>query len=567
MGPRPLTLMIALLCTGISLGGSKQPTLGAVTSADTPVAAGKLFGLNKIVAIQIEIPAQEYQAMQPAMPAGGFGGPPPAPRPKRAGGRASERNLFGVEFPWARGSLTAVGQTRNGVALRYAGNASYMASAAGLKRSFKVELGPVDQPDLNGLRSLNLQSGALDPTKARESLAYALFRDARVPAPRTALAEVTLTVPGKYDKAYLGVYTLVEPVDQAFLNDRFHTDKGVLFKPQGLRGIDFLGDDWEKYQGPYQPQSEPTPAECRRLIEFARLVQRDGDERFQKEIGSYLDVDKFLRFMAVQALVANADGFFTLGYNYYLYLDPASNRFVFIPGEQDLAFANFLMMGIADQLMDMSLAASLQWRQPAGGPVARHQGVFATRIAESSPSSARRCSARSGLLADLAAIESVAQVRCSSVRRPRGRSGRSRPAASDRRAAPPAPDLRTFADEAVGVDRRSARGQERRLSPPVQFRPASRGSAGETNRRPDDRRGCEGAAGVPGHAVRGAAEGRLSRDPGGGTRRRGVCRRGRARIARPQLRAAAGCFAASTTMATARPTASTCSPGWSTRVA
>ena len=92
------------------------------------------------------------------------------------------------------------------------------------------------------------------------------------------------------------------------------------------------------------------------MIEFARLVQRDGDERFKKEIASYLDVDKFLRFMAVQALIANADGFFTLGYNYYLYLDPASNRFVFIPGDQELAFANFLMMGTADQLMDMSLA-------------------------------------------------------------------------------------------------------------------------------------------------------------------------------------------------------------------
>ena len=74
----------------------------------------------------------------------------------------------------------------------------------------------------------------------------------------TALADVTLTVPGRYDKAYLGLYTLVEPVDRAFLSDRFHTDKGVLFKPQGLRGLDFLGDDWEKYKGPYQPQPEAT---------------------------------------------------------------------------------------------------------------------------------------------------------------------------------------------------------------------------------------------------------------------------------------------------------------------
>ena len=111
----------------------------------------------------------------------------------------------------------------------------------------------------HGLHAIQLQSGALDPTKAREALAFALFREAGVPAPRTAMAEVTLTVPGQYDKAYLGLYTLVEPVDRAFLKDRFHTEKGLLVRPQGLRGLDFLGDDWEKYRGPYRPLAEPTP--------------------------------------------------------------------------------------------------------------------------------------------------------------------------------------------------------------------------------------------------------------------------------------------------------------------
>ena len=88
----------------------------------------------------------------------------------------------------------------------------------------------------------------LDSAKRARRLAFALFREAGVPAPRTAMAEVTLTVPGRHDKAYLGLYTLVESVDQVFLKDRFHSDKGLLLKPQGLRGLDFLGDDWEKYR-------------------------------------------------------------------------------------------------------------------------------------------------------------------------------------------------------------------------------------------------------------------------------------------------------------------------------
>src|SRR5262249_17493128 len=114
-------------------------------------------------------------------------------------------------------------------------------------------------------------------------------------------------------------------------------------------------------RGPYRPLAEPTPEQAKRLIAFVRLVQQADDGQFRKEIASYLDIDKFLRFMAVQALIANADGFFTLGYNYSLFLDPGTSRFVFIPGDQELAFANFQMMGSADQLMDMSLV------RPYGG--------------------------------------------------------------------------------------------------------------------------------------------------------------------------------------------------------
>src|SRR5437868_12677515 len=134
-----------------------------------------------------------------------------------------------------------------------------MASSRSAKRSLKVELDHFDEnaAKFHGIRKLNLNCGAMDPTKGREALAFAALRAAGVPAPRTAYAEVTLTVPGKFDREYLGLYTLVENVDRRFLEDRFQTDKGLLMKPFRLRGIDQLGDDWERYKGPYQPQSEP----------------------------------------------------------------------------------------------------------------------------------------------------------------------------------------------------------------------------------------------------------------------------------------------------------------------
>src|SRR5207245_2839475 len=83
--------------------------------------------------------------------------------------------------------------------------ASYLMSARGLKRNFKIELDRyhADQR-YHGLKTINLNAGAMDPTKAREALSFAVFRAAGVPAPRTSYAQVTLTVPGKYDKELLG---------------------------------------------------------------------------------------------------------------------------------------------------------------------------------------------------------------------------------------------------------------------------------------------------------------------------------------------------------------------------
>ena len=342
-------------------------------------------------------------------------------------------------------------------------------------------------------------------------------------------------------------------MDRAFLKDRFHTDKGLLLRPQGLRGLDFLGDDWEKYRGPYRPLAEPTPDEAKRLIEFVRLVQQGDDEQFRKEIASYLDVDKFLRFMAVQAMIANADGFFTLGYNYSLFLDPNTNRFVFIPGDQELSFANFPMMGSADQLMDMSLA------RPYGGENRLADRLLAIKeVREAHQKILKELSStvfrKDRLLADAAAIEGATKAILE--REAAARAERAEPPVGfGPPGAPTAPDLRTFAEKRTGLDRGSDRGQEGRLSAAVQLRAAGREHTAEAGRRQDDRRGRQGPARVQGQPVRGTAEGRLSGDPVGGPGRRGLCGRGRARVARPHARRRPGACAASTTTATARPTA------------
>ncbi|MBX9624286.1 MAG: CotH kinase family protein, partial [Gemmataceae bacterium] len=307
----------------------------------------------------------EYEGLQAkGMPRfGGPGSPPPKSPPPKPGERELHRNTFGVDLPWARGTVTADGVAFPDVGVRYKGNGTFADAARTIKRSFRVDLDKHGgTARYHGLKALNLHCGVTDPAKCREALGYALFNAAGVPAPRTAFAEVRLTVPGKYDNELLGVYTLIEPVDRAFATARFGTDAGLLMKPEGVRDLDDRGDDWAKYKDFFRPNRDATPDEAKRLVGFVRLVAKADDAAFAKEIESYLDVDNYMRFLAVTSLIVNTDSFFALGHNFYLYLHPKTHKLHFVPWDVDRAFANFGIFGSPNRQMDLSLV------KPYSGP-------------------------------------------------------------------------------------------------------------------------------------------------------------------------------------------------------
>src|SRR5262249_12044009 len=164
-----------------------------------------VFGLTKVHQFHLEISAKDFEAMQPARGKSpfGFGGPggkPGGGKPEKPAEKPNNktaethRSAFGMEFPWVHGKLIAQGKTYEDSGIRYKGNASYMMSAGKLKRNFKIELDRYDNTlRYRGLKTITLNSGAADPDRMREALAYAIFNAAGVPAPRTAFVEVTLT--------------------------------------------------------------------------------------------------------------------------------------------------------------------------------------------------------------------------------------------------------------------------------------------------------------------------------------------------------------------------------------
>jgi hypothetical protein len=199
---------------------------------------------------------------------------------------------------------------------------------------------------------LNLTNNAFEPSQLRESLAFAAFRAAGIPAARTAFGEVSLSVPGKFDRQFIGLYTLVEQVDKTFLKRHFGSSKGLLLKPEGIQGLPYLGADWQPYEEFYRPKSEATEAQKQRLIDLTRLINFAADDDFASQIDTLFNLDNFTRYIAVCSAIVNLDSFVGIGHNYYLYLNPADNRWVILPWDLNGTFGALGLAGPIDRQID-----------------------------------------------------------------------------------------------------------------------------------------------------------------------------------------------------------------------
>ena len=237
---------------------------------------------------------------------------------------------FGGYFPWARADIrvddgTSKPEFKN-VGIRYKGNLSFNSTSAAvpLFANFKIKLDLHGTPGTwDGEKTFNLHAGVVDTSKMRDAIAYTIFRAAGVPAPRTAYVELAVSVPGIYQDTPAGLFTLIEDVNKKFVERTLAPGTGLLMKPEGMRGgVQNLGATWSSYVPTYRPDRDATPHEQQRVMEFAQLVNQPDVTQFRARIGDYLDVDQFLRFVAVNAMIVNRDSFLGGSHNFYLYLDP-----------------------------------------------------------------------------------------------------------------------------------------------------------------------------------------------------------------------------------------------------
>jgi spore coat protein CotH len=107
---------------------------------------------------------------------------------------------------------------------------------------------------LHGVKKVFLNNGWSDPTLVREVIAYGICADMGLPAPRASLVDLWV------NDLHLGVYTMAEVIDTAFVRRHFQDDSGNLYKPELVSArLDWTEKDAYKeikMPGMPEPQSQ-----------------------------------------------------------------------------------------------------------------------------------------------------------------------------------------------------------------------------------------------------------------------------------------------------------------------
>ncbi len=287
---------------------------GSVGSSDQgrepeDMGLGKdLFDPDHLIEVAIELEAEEWDQL-------------------RLEGRSLPKSIMhcgdpDFEYTYFETEVTVEGDTLENVGVRKKG---YLGSISLVRPSFKVNFGNfVDNRVYAGIRRMTLNNDRQDPSHTHQCMSYALFRQAGVVAPRCNFAHVTV------NGQDLGFYSHVESIDKRFLARHFDDNDGNLYEVQRADFSDAAIEYFEIKTN----EEDNDRSDLKAVVEALEAE----DEDLLEELEKVIDVDAFLTYWAMEVIVGHWDGATGNANNHFLYHDPTTDKFYFIPWGTDGTF-------------------------------------------------------------------------------------------------------------------------------------------------------------------------------------------------------------------------------------
>ena len=264
--------------------------------------------------------------------------------------QAGGANLnFMTENPvWVTATVEFEDDTWQYVGIRFKGNSSLRSAwtSGNYKLPFKLDFDQfeddypqIDDQRFYGFKQLSLASNFNDDSYLHEKVTADIFREFGVPSAHTAFYEVYLDY-GE-GSTYLGLYTMVEMVEDTVISQQFSSDTGNLYKPDGSGATFAEGSFTEAAFDKETNQDEADYSDILALFEVlhsdTRLAQPSA---WRADLENIFDMDVFIRWLAVNTVVQNWDTYGQMSHNYFLYTDPDTGLITWIPWDNNHALTD-----------------------------------------------------------------------------------------------------------------------------------------------------------------------------------------------------------------------------------
>ncbi len=322
-----------LLCAVLAAcgGGSGDPeAAGAIKPPGNVGGDDDLFAPTRVLQVAISLAPEHFQTLR---------------QQGRSLAETARECMPEFEYSEFAATVTIDGTTLHDVAVRKKG---FLGSLSSVRPSLKL-----DFDELHKGRSyqhstrMTLNNNRQDASTLRQCLAYQLFEQAGLPAPRCNFARVSV------NGEDLGIYTHVEEIKKPFLERVFGDKSGNLYEAQLADFGEHLGQRFEKKTN----ERENDRSDLAAVAQVMALP----DEQFVPAIRALIDIDAFIRYWAMESLLGIWDSATGNANNFYLYRSPADGLFHFIPWGADTAFVgtHVLKPGAGPLYRDFRLAQRL----------------------------------------------------------------------------------------------------------------------------------------------------------------------------------------------------------------
>lgn len=312
-----LALLLVLFTATSALGQPARSLLG-------PTSADPLFDGSVLQDVLLTVNSNDWQTLKD---------------------HYLEDTYYPADFRWRSNVVRNVGIKSRGT-----------GSRSGTKPGLKVDFAHYtsDQMFL-GLKSIVLRNNTQDPSNMRERISMLIFNRMGLPVSRESHAR--LFVNGQYS----GLYTIVEPLDKAFLRHTWGSDTGYLYSyeyPSGAAPyyFEYRGDDPATYVPvPFTPETHESDPRADFIVRWVQAINLTGEAAFRTVMAQFVDLERLLRHVAIEAYLGDDDGF--LGNwgmdNFYTYRFPDTSTFTILPWDKSDAFISGPYASVWHNILDV----------------------------------------------------------------------------------------------------------------------------------------------------------------------------------------------------------------------